>query len=85
MRKEILGLGYHPKGFGHPHIFSDVDAFTVGVLHDLRFDKAGRVGIGADTTMYRMSPDMATYFEGSRSFHVFLRWRPRGAAMRHVH
>lgn len=85
MRKEILGLGYHPKGFGHPHVFSDIDAFTIGALHDLPFDRLERVGIGADITLYRMSPDMATYFEGSRSFHVFLRWRPRAAAMHHVH
>jgi hypothetical protein len=84
-RKEILGLGFHPKGFGHPHIFSDIDAFTIGALQDLPFDSLGRVGVGADITAYRMSPDMQTYFDGSRSFHVFLRWRPRTTAEHHVH
>jgi hypothetical protein len=84
-RKEILGLGFHPKGFGHPHIFSDVDAFTIGALQDLPFDSLGRVGIGADVTAYRMSPDMQNYFDGSRSFHVFLRFRPRTTSEHHVH
>ena len=85
-RKEILGLGFHPKGFGHPHIYSDVDAFTIGALQDLPFfDRTGRVGVGADITTYRMSSDMQTYFDGSRSFHVFLRWRPRAPSEHHVH
>ena len=84
-RKEIFGLGAHPKGFGHPHVFSDVDAFTIGAVQDLPLDQLGRVGLGADITTYRMSADMATYFDGSRSFHVFLRWRPRATSMHHVH
>ena len=84
-RKEIFGLGYHPKGFGHPHIFSDVDAFTIGAIQDVPFVQLGRLGVGADVTTYRMSADMAQYFAGSRSFHVFLRWRPAGASTPHVH
>ena len=50
-RKEIFGLGFHPKGFGHPHIFSDIDAFTIGAVQDLPFDRLGRVGVGADITI----------------------------------
>jgi hypothetical protein len=84
-RKEIFGLGYHPKGFGHPHIFSDIDAFTIGAIQGLPFVRFGRVGAGADITTYRMSADMAQYFAGSRSFHVFIRWRPRVATATHVH
>jgi hypothetical protein len=76
VRKEVLGLGYHPKGFGHPHIYSDIDAFTIGLVRDLPIRAAGRTGIGADITLYNMSPDMALYWAGSNSIHVFLRWRP---------
>src|SRR5206468_3072581 len=84
-RKEILGLGFHPKGFGHPHIFSDIDVFTIGAVQDLPFDWLGRIGLGTDVSTYRMSPDMAFYFAGSRSVHAFVRWRPHAAAMAHVH
>ena len=85
IRKEILGLGYHPKGFGHPHIYSRVDAVTLGAVRDLPIVAPGRLGIGADVTLYRMAPDMAVYFGGSRSFHTFLRWRPNSASTAHVH
>ena len=86
VRKQVLGLGFHPKGFGHPHIHADIDAITFGGVHDLPFVTRGRgrLGIGADLTVYRMGPDMAVFFGGSRSAHVFLRWRPN-AETAHVH
>jgi hypothetical protein len=84
VRKQVLGLGFHPKGLGHPHAHSDIDAVTVGGVFDLPFVTRGRLGIGADVTVYRMGPDMAFYFDGSRSAHVFLRWRPTATAQ-HVH
>jgi len=83
-RKEILGLGYHPKGFGHPHVYSRVDPFTIGAVRDLPVVSPGRFGLGGDITLYAMSPDMAFYFAGSKSFHLFLRWRP-APALAHVH
>jgi hypothetical protein len=85
LKKEIFGLGFHPKGFGHPHIFSDIDALTLGAVHDLPFARMGRLGLGGDITVYTMSPDMEPTFGGSRSFHVFLRWRPRSTPAMHVH
>ncbi len=85
VRKEVLGLGYHPKGFGHPHIFSDITAVTIGAVRDLPIIQRGRFGIGGDITVYGMSPDMEMFYAGSRSFHVFLRWRPSGTSMTHVH
>jgi hypothetical protein len=36
-------------------------------------------------TVYRMRPDMAFYFDGSRSAHAFLRWRPNAVPLTHVH
>jgi len=85
VRKAILGLGFHPKGFGHPHVFADIDAVTIGGVFDLPFVTRGRLGLGADVTVYRMGPDMAFYFDGSRSAHAFLRWRPNAVPLTHVH
>lgn len=82
--KQIFGLGLHPKGFNHPHTYSHVDPLTLGVIRDIAPARWGRLGVGADITVYRMSQDMIDYFDGSRSFHVFLRWRPATRAA-HVH
>src|SRR6266511_5280413 len=46
-RKEIFGLGFHPKGFGHPHLYSDIDALTLGATRDLPIHRFGRIGAGA--------------------------------------
>ena len=83
--KQIFGLGFHPAGFQHPHIYSHFDVLTLGAVWDLTMARWARVGIGGDVTLYHMSPDMLPFFEGSRSFHVFARWRPNGSAHAHVH
>jgi hypothetical protein len=83
VEKEILGLGYHPFGFQHPHVYSHIDALTLGAVRDLAEGAFGRIGIGGDVTLYHMSPDLLPYWEGSRSYHAFLRWRPN--ANGHVH
>lgn len=82
--KELFGLGPHPRQFAHPHWFSDVRAFTFGYCRDVEVPRVGRIGAGADATLYRMPPDLAPYYASSRGFHVFMRWRPAAAAM-HVH
>jgi hypothetical protein len=71
-----------------PHFFSDVTAVTLGIVHDLSFlglNRVGRLGIGGDVTLYRMSVDLRRLYGGSKSFHGFLRWRPRATAVEHVH
>jgi hypothetical protein len=83
--KQIFGLGLHPRGFNHPHTYSHVDALTLGLVRDVGPARWGRLGIGADFTVYRMSEDLIPFFDGSRSFHVFLRWRPLRTSMAHVH
>jgi hypothetical protein len=55
------------------------------VVRDIAPARWGRLGIGADATVYRMSQDMIEFFDGSRSFHVFLRWRPARTSSVHVH
>jgi hypothetical protein len=82
--KELFGLGPHPKEFAHPHWFSEVRALTLGSVWDLPFQRIGRLGIGADVTLYNMGDDIRRFFDPSRSFHVFLRWRPNAAAP-HIH
>jgi hypothetical protein len=56
---------------------------TAGYVRDVRNDRFGCVGVGADITLYRMAPGLQPFYESSRSFHVFVRWRPSVAA--HVH
>jgi hypothetical protein len=82
--KELLGLGYHPRGFSHRHVMYKVFALTVGDVFDVSRTRFGRVGVGADATFYHMPEDILQYWGGSRSYHVFLRWRPSVAAA-HVH
>ena len=82
--KELFGLGPHPKEFVHPHWVSDVRAFTVGSVWDLPIPRIGRLGVGADVTLYHMGDDIRPFFDPARSVHAFLRWRPRAAAA-HVH
>jgi hypothetical protein len=83
--KQLLGLGFHPAGFQHPHIYSHFDVLTLGAVRDFLMARWARIGVGGDVTLYHMSPDMLPFFEGSRSFHVFARWRPNGGHAAHMH
>jgi hypothetical protein len=85
LTKQILGLGLHPRGFTHPHYYSRVDALTLGAVRDLPAAGRSRLGVGADITMYRSSPELAELYQGSHSFHFFLRWRPRVSSAEHAH
>ncbi|HZR25586.1 MAG TPA: hypothetical protein VFA59_18460 [Vicinamibacterales bacterium] len=81
--KEILGLGFHPLGFLHPHVYSHIDALTLGLVRDVVDGSVGRVGVGGDVTLYHMSPDLLPFWAGSHSYHVFLRWRPNASGHHH--
>lgn len=83
--KQLFGLGLHPKGFEHPHIYSHIDALTLGTVRDVFSLGWSRIGLGADVTLYHMSPDLVQFYGGSRSYHVFLRWRPNAHSGGHVH
>jgi hypothetical protein len=90
MAKQILGIGFHPREFAHPHFYSDIRAFTVGYIRDLPslpLTRAlrGPIGIGGDISAYRTSPDMTALYDGSRSFHVFVRWSPSFGTAGHDH
>ncbi len=82
--KERFGLGLHPIGLAHPHYYSHIDALTLGVVRDLPTNpRGGRIGVGADVTVYHMSADAEDYWAGSHSYHVFLRWRPSLSTAHH--
>ena len=81
--KQLFGLGLHPKGFEHPHVYSHMDALTLGTVHDVVQTDRMRLGFGGDVTLYHMSPDLLQYYEGSHSYHLFVRWRVAPAAEHH--
>jgi hypothetical protein len=84
--KELFGLAPHPRGFAHQHTLYNVRALTLGYVHDLPFAGLGRFGLGADMTVYRLAPTLQAFYAGSRSYHIFLRWRPSTASgRRHEH
>ena len=91
VKKEILGVHVYTPDMGvHQQFLSDVNALTFGIVHDFPwfgFARVGRVGIGGDITVYGMSADLQLGYGGSRSYHTFLRWRPRApvTASEHVH
>lgn len=74
--KHLFGLAPEPRGFAHPHANSNIGALTLGGLRDLPIGLPGRLGVGGDVTLYRMSADLDDFYAGSHSYHVFLRWRP---------
>ena len=81
--KELFGLGPHEKQYAHRHWISTIGAFTVGYSHLL---PRLPVALGADITLYHIPTDLESYYEPSRSFHVFVHWRPRTAhPASHVH
>jgi hypothetical protein len=82
--KELFGLGAHPQGFRHPAFYYRVTALTAGYIWDIPRSNLGRIGIGGDATLYWMPPGLAAYYGSSRSYHAFIRWRPRTAST-HVH
>jgi hypothetical protein len=78
----------HDRRFPEPHFFNDVGAATFGVVQDLPFLRSsglGRLGIGGDVTLYSIPANLQLLYGGSKSFHVFLRWRPGVTASHHVH
>jgi hypothetical protein len=78
MLKDILTPGgYDPPGFDHPHVLSRVGAVTVGYERELASGRAGRLGLGADATLYDRDANLADNYGRPASAHVFLRWRGR--------
>src|SRR5262249_11726566 len=78
-----LFVDVHPKGLSHRTIIYRIGTFTAGYLRDVSVTRAGRFGVGADATLYKIPDDLQQFWASSRSFHVFVRWRPVGV-MQHT-
>jgi hypothetical protein len=86
--KDILDAGFHPRGTFHRHRQSQVGAFTLGYVRDLRVVPNGRFGIGGDVTGYRVPDNLREAYGSPASFHVFVRYRHGNesiADVMHVH
>jgi hypothetical protein len=86
MAKDILRLGgLHPRGVIHFHQISRVAAVTLGYAREVHESRWGRLAIGGDATAYHLTDDLREPYGSPRSFHVFVRWRPRPASPPHQH
>jgi hypothetical protein len=84
--KVIIGrAALHPAGFRHAHQFSRIGAVTGGYIRELVTTRAGRFGVGADVTGYRVPANLEPSYGSPVSFHAFLRWRAPQSAPAHVH
>jgi hypothetical protein len=85
--KNLLDLGtLEPPGFVHFHRISHVAALTLGYLADLSERRWGRIGVGADVTVYHVAANMLEFYGAPHSYHVFMRYRPsHSGSAAHVH
>lgn len=75
--KDILDLGTPaPPGFVEFPRISHIDVLTFGYIQGPSSGRWGRLGVGADATVYRASADLREPYGSPHSFHVFLRWHP---------
>lgn len=86
LEKDILDAGFHPIGVPHRHRTSRVGAVTLGGVVDVLSGRAGRLGLGADLTGYRVPANLADGYGSPVSVHVFARYHlRRGGPHAHVH
>jgi hypothetical protein len=84
--KDIFNLGVPEVTIEHGHRISRVAALTLGYLRDVSTHSWGRLGIGADATVYHTSSDLRLLYGAPHSFHAFARYRPNPRAPdAHVH
>ena len=84
--KDIFNLGVPEVTIEHGHRISRVGALTLGYLRDVSTHSWGRLGIGADATVYHTSSDLRLLYGTPHSFHIFVRYRPnRQMSDAHVH
>jgi hypothetical protein len=82
--KDILDVGFHPRGVFHRHRQSQVGALTAGYVRDLLRTRS--FGVGADVTVYAVPANLKESYGSPTSFHVFVRYRPQARATPiHIH
>jgi len=75
----------HSLGAVHQHPHSRIGAFTAGYVRDVLSGPRGRVGVGADVTIYRVPANLAENYGRPLSFHVFVRYAMRPTPMAGMH
>lgn len=81
--KNILTAGgQHPPGFTHPHTFSRVGAFTLGLRRDVRSILGMEFLAGADVTAHRTPSNLKESYGQPWSYHVYVQVR---RVMPHAH
>jgi hypothetical protein len=84
--KDILDVGFHPRGFFHRHRQSQVDAFTLGYVHSLVRRDAGDFSVGGDVTGYAVPSNLQEAYGRPWSFHAFVRFAfDSSATAPHIH
>jgi len=83
--KDILDVGFHPRGVFHRHRHSQVGALTAGYLFNFLKTKAGVFGVGADLTRYSVPENLNDSYGSPSSYHVFVHYSLRGQGAGHVH
>jgi len=84
--KDILDVGFHPRGVFHRHRQSQVGALTVGYVRSLVRSSVGEFDLGADVTGYSVPANLQEPYGRPWSFHMFLRYAFDSAgATTHVH
>ena len=89
-RAELVGkeLPHTHVGFLQPeHEINNVGGFTLGYTRDVAVRALGRLGVGADMTMYYVPSMLQESYGAPLSFHAFLRYRfgTTSAAATHHH
>ena len=85
--KDILDVGFHPRGVFHRHRQSQIGAITLGYTRSLVALPGGPLSAGVDVTGYLVPGNLHEAYGTPVSIHVFVRHRlswPRSSAP-HVH
>src|SRR6185503_17486635 len=67
--KDILDVGFHPRGTFHRHRHSQVGALTLGYLYEFLRSEAGNFGVGADVTRYAVPENLQEPYGSPTSYH----------------
>jgi hypothetical protein len=80
-------LPHTHDGVPQPVDLMQIGAFTLGYTRDLTVHTFGRIGLGADMTMYYVPGELQESYGAPVSFHAFLRFRfnTAPAAAEHHH
>lgn len=83
--KDILDVGFHPRGVFHRHRQSQVGALTLGYAHRLARTRAGEFSLGGDVTTFAVPQNLDESYGQPVSVHAFVRYSFESEAAHHTH